>query len=523
MPLANEKPQQPAQVLSAKVILSWLASLPIFAIIYMTIPPSPDQSQFDWMAFIATQGRPVYAGSFDMNWPGAMWLHEAGLRIFGVHAWTWRLTDFLLMAVFTLGGAVFLSRAGWRLAPTLFLFLYPPLYITAGVWMAGQRDIIATGFLILACALAMPGRRREWVVVFAAGVCVAVAVLIRPTFLSYIAGLILLEALPLKVQLERRLSRGARAAGFGLGCAFGLGCGVLAGVLMGNLDDWYQQSFEFALSIYVGSAPQDWRVTLQTLFLRSWHWMTLLGLIGFLFWAWRDRFGYALILVLGIATTLAVSFTVQNKGFGYHLGGMLPVLILLTAVALDSINGLRLTASSGLRRTVSIGALAIFGFLTFAGIASKLQNFEENIRVLLAGEIWPVAGYGLTEAERRKIITLISEGSTEEETIALYGTQYELPYRAERMPAYRYFTPAADQIDPRFVHFDAWMTEVDAGLTSNPPAFVIMQKRMLERFNINSDTPQPNRPILTRLVAHVSIAHVVVFENDNLLVYQRQP
>lgn len=507
----------PPHALSAKVILLWLAILPVFALIYMTLPPSPDQSQFDWMAYIATQGQPVYSGSFDMNWPGAIWLHEAGLRLFGIHAWTWRLTDFLLMVGFTLGGAVFLSRAGWRLAPSLFLFLYPPLYITSGAWMAGQRDIIATGFLILACAMAIPGRHKEWLTVFVAGVCVAAAVLIRPTFLSYIAGLILLEALPLKIPQERKLSRRGRALGFGLGCAFGLFAAAFAALFMGNLDDWYQQSFEFAFSIYVGSAPQDWRVTLQTLFLRSWHWITLLGVIGFLFWAWRDRFGYALILVLGIAATLAVSFTVQNKHFGYHLGGLLPVLVMLTAVALDSVNNLRLAGSSRVQQTGSLLVLALFSLLVVAGTGGKLQNYSENIRSLMAGNIWPAEGFGLTESERQEIITLITEGSTQEDTIALYGTQYELPYRAERLPAYRYFTPAADQISPNFAHFETWIGEVESGLSNNPPAFVIAQKKFLDRTSSDTD-----RPILHRLIEHISTDHVVVFENSSLVVYQRQ-
>jgi len=96
-----------------------------------------------------------------MNWPGAMWLHELGLRVFGVHPWTWRLTDFLFLLGFSVAGAGFLAANGWRRASVTFLFLYPPLYITAGSWMAGQRDIIGAGFLLVACALAVPGGWRE--------------------------------------------------------------------------------------------------------------------------------------------------------------------------------------------------------------------------------------------------------------------------------------------------------------------------------------------------------------------------
>lgn len=511
------------QFLSARTALLWLATLPFLAAIYMTVPPSPDQSQFDWMAFVATQGPPFYVGSFDMNWPGAMWLHEVGLRIFGVHAWTWRLTDFLLMAVFTFGGAAFLGRAGWRTAPVIFLFLYPLLYITAGGWMAGQRDIIASGFLILACALAMPTQRYEWSAALGSGVCVAAAVLIRPTFLSFILGLILLEALPLRRPYTGHLSPIKRAMAFGAGCSLGIGAAILTGVVMGNLDDWYQQSVQFSLSIYVGEPPQDWRETLKTLFLRSWHWISFLAGIGCLFWVWRDRLSYALILVLGVAVTSALSFTVQNKGFAYHLGGILPVLVLLTAIAFDCLNTVRLQALHDIWRKASFLLLSVFGLLAIAGTASKIANFDENIRLILTGGAWPVSSYGLTELERRDIIKMISEGSSDDETVAIYGTQYEIPYRAKRMPTYRYFTPAADQINSNFEHFNAWINEVETGLTTRSPSFVIIQKKFLKNFSADQDGTPKDRPILHRLMAHVSTDYTVSFENSHLVVYRRQP
>lgn len=504
-------------------ILAWLPMMALLAPLYMTVPPSPDQSQFDWMAFIATQGQPYYAGSFDMNWPGAMWLHEAGIRLFGVHAWTWRLTDFLLMAGFTIAGALFLARAGWRVAPFVFLFLYPPLYITAGSWMAGQRDIIATGFLLVACALAMPGGRREALAVVLAGLCVAAAVLIRPTFLGFIAGLIVLEALPLKTPHPRRLGRVARAASFAAGLAAGIGAVVIAGLVLGNLDDWYQQSVEFSLSLYVGESPQDLRETLHALFVRSWHWMTLLAIVGFGFWAARDRLGYALVFLLGVAATSAVSFAVQNKGFGYHLGGMLPVLVLFVAVSFDGLDGVRRGAGSVLRRWGALGALGAAALLALAGTTSKLLNLEEGARLALSGDLGPTAAYGLTEAERREIITMISQGSAATDTVAIYGTNYELAYRAERLPTYRYFTPAADQINDGFIHNEAWLAEIDMALTEQPPAFAIVARFAIEG---PAETPVavfPDRLILGRLLAHLATGYDVAFSNDHLVVYRRRP
>lgn len=493
----------------------------LLAALYLTLPPSPDQSQFDWMAFIATQGQPYYAGSFDMNWPGAMWLHEAGIRLFGIHGWTWRLTDFLLMSGFAAAGAIFLARSGWRLAPFVFLFLYPPLYITAGGWMAGERDIIATGFLLAACAFAMPGSRREGLAVLLAGLCVAAAVLIRPTFLSFIVGLIVVEALPFRTQKPRRLSRPVRAAGFAVGLIAGMGTAVAAGLFLGNLEDWYQQSIEFSLSIYVGEPPQDWRLTLYTLFVRSWHWITLLALPGFLFWALRDRFGHGLVLLLGIGATSAVSFAVQNKGFGYHLGGILPVLVLLIAVAFDRLSHLCREAPSRVWRVTAFSVLTLSSLLVLAGTASKMMSFQDGARLLLSRDVGPVSGYGLTETERRKIIELIREGSSPNDTVIVYGTNFELAYRAERLPTYRFINAVIDQTTPDFRYYAAWMAEIETALAQQPPAYLIFHRGVISG-SINDPVAKiQNRPVLAKLLALVDTGYAPVFSNNNLVVYEK--
>ncbi len=501
----------------------WLPLMVVLLLLYLSVPPSPDQSQFDWMAFITTQGAPYYAGSFDMNWPGAMVLHEAGIRLFGVHAWTWRLTDFLIMLSFTFAGARFLARAEWPLAPTLLLFFYPALYVTAGSWMAGQRDIIATGFLLVACLLALPGGRREGIAAVLAGLCVAAAVLVRPPFLAFLAGLMLLEALPMTLQEARRCTRMGRALRFLFGCTLGLGAAALTGLGLGNLDDWFQQSFQFSTSIYVGDPPADWRETLRTLFLQSWHWITVLAVIGLAFWIRRDRFGYALVLLLGIAATLAVSFTVQNKGFGYHLGGILTVLTVLMCVAIDGLSQLRAATHKGFwRNTVTI-SLALAAMLALAGTAKKFTSLSEGASKLLAGTIGPTDLYGLTEGERQQIVTTIRQGSTPDQTVIVYGSSFELAYRAQRMPTYRYFTPAADQITPEFIHSDAWLTEIDTALRETPPAFVIIDRKEVGQ---NPDTPAKGHPgkfIQSRLLEHIATGHEVVFANDTVVVYRATP
>ncbi len=514
---ATDPPATPGALRQRGLLIGlWLVSAPFLCLLYLTAPPSPDQSQFDYMGWLALNGGPFYVGSFDMNWPGKMALHAAGIRLFGVEPWTWRFTDFLLMQVLAVAAARFLWLAGWRSAPFIFLALYPAIYVTAGFWTAGQRDIVAAGMLFAAAGAAMPGGRGEGWRVLLAGACVGYAVLIRPTYLSYLAGLMLLEALPLATPRPRVLPRPVRAVLYPVGAALVLGAMALSGLWRGNLDDFWAQSFVFNLSIYVGSSPQDLLATAERLFIHSWHWFTGLGALGLLIWLWRDRASHAVILAIGLGGTFAVSFLVQNKGFGYHLAGFIPLLIAFTAVALDWL-GARAFAP---RRPVAGILFAGAVLLVLAGTAAKIENHRAGLALLARGEIAPVSGWGMTEADRRSVVDAIRAGSGPEDYVAQYGTRYALLYRAERRHSYRYFTPAADQIRPDFPMYEAWMAEVHAGLSERAPAFVLFDRRWALGPADALRPLDPDAPILTALLAHVALGHRVAFETDAVILFE---
>ncbi|MEM9974487.1 MAG: hypothetical protein AAF771_09920 [Pseudomonadota bacterium] len=503
----------------ALLIALWLVSAPFLCLLYLTAPPSPDQSQFDYMGWLALNGGPFYVGSFDMNWPGKMALHALGIRLFGVEAWTWRLTDFLLMQALAAAAAWFLWRAGWRMAPFIFLALYPAIYVTAGFWTAGQRDIVAAGFLFAAAGAAMPGGRGEGWRVLLAGACVGYAVLIRPTYLTYLVGLMLLEALPLATPLERRLPRVARAILYPVGAGLVLGAMALSGLWRGNFDDFWAQSFVFSLSIYVGEAPQDLLATVERLFLRSWHWFSGLGALGLALWLWRDRASHAVILAIGMGATFVVSFLVQNKGFGYHLAGFIPLLVACTAVALDWLGARAFSA----RRPLATGLFAAAVLLVVVGTVAKIENHRDGLAVLAQGEISPVAGWGMTEADRQQVVEMIRAGSGPEAYVAQYGTRYALLYRAERRHSYRYFTPAADQIRPDFPMYAAWMAEVQTGLRERTPDFVVLDRRWAQGPADGLTPLDPDAPILGALLAHVAEGHRVAFETDAIILFEAVP
>ncbi len=132
----------------------WGGGFALLTVLYLTVPTSPDQALFDYIAWSHLQGDVYYGGVAEQNFPGKMFMHELGLRLFGAHFWSFRAIDALSLALACLAGAGFLARSGFPAAPWLFLCLYPPLYMTAGYWMAGQRDIVAMN-LLLAVALLM--------------------------------------------------------------------------------------------------------------------------------------------------------------------------------------------------------------------------------------------------------------------------------------------------------------------------------------------------------------------------------
>ena len=151
--------------------------------LYVHLPPSPDQSVYDYVGWRLTEGDTLYTDVADQNWPGAMLLHALATALFGNHLWTFRLFD--LLALLPLALAVlflFLHRYYGRLAALLVLPVYLAMYVSADRWFSGQRDVIAAPLLIAAgmallrrqeggsrgwcgaritCSI-LPGRRATW-------------------------------------------------------------------------------------------------------------------------------------------------------------------------------------------------------------------------------------------------------------------------------------------------------------------------------------------------------------------------
>lgn len=520
-------PPEPPVLRGARIILTlvWLVSIPLLGLIYLKLEPSPDQAQFDYMGWMATQGYPFYAGSFDMNWPGGMILHLTAVRLFGPVAWSWHMLDFLILQLSTLAAALFLRRAGFRLAPRIVLALYPALYVTSSGWMAGQRDVVAMGILVMACAAMLAPARREASALCLAGALVAFAVLVRPTYLSVMVGLLALELAPRSwIRWPRRLGRISRVtallAGF---AAVGLAT-LFWATATGILDDWYQQSVLFTSQVYFGDPPMDMVGNALTILLRWWHWITLCSLIGLGLWLLRDRrLGYPLMLVLGLAAAVAVSYIAQHKGFGYHLAGLLTLLTMLTSVAFDQLTERTLSGQTPSRRRLLAALTLALVALAMLGTASKLYSHRHLLADVLANGLTPVAGtYDIPAADQSRIIDILRRETGPEDRLVLYGPAYQVPYLAQRLPAYRYITPAIELITPDFPLYGAWMAEIRDGLALHRPKFILMIGVSLAQDGTVVAASADAPPLLSELVRFMGRDYKVRLRGDYGALFERQ-
>src|SRR5262245_48314790 len=130
--------------------------------VYAHIPPSPDDTDIDYMGWMLLRGGVQYVDFIDMNWPGGVWLHAAATWMFGSNLLSWRIFDFGIAIVAMIAMVDLVARAYGRAAAIWLAAIYPALYVTLGIWMAGQRDAVAGhGLVIALCCHALAWERQH--------------------------------------------------------------------------------------------------------------------------------------------------------------------------------------------------------------------------------------------------------------------------------------------------------------------------------------------------------------------------
>jgi hypothetical protein len=446
------------------------------AAIYMRVVPSSDQSIFDYMAWLNIHGVPYYKGTFDMTWPGQLVFHEVAIRIFGVHPWTTRAGDFLLLQPAILAIYVFLRRAGLPKAAVAAALTYPIVYVTSGPWVAGVRDITAAHFIIGAAIFALPSERRSpWHPVIA-GLLVGYATMIRPTYLAF-GPILFLLALP-----GWRDADPWPRAFIKLALLFGAGLVVpplgfiLYGVATGTLHDWYIDSLRFVIEVYPVVGQSKWRlIPMAAVFLRhALWWLVIGGVAGAALWAALGRGRQALWLLIGMLAIFLLSYFVQNKGFGYHLAGLIPALFLVGVAAVEAVAKPPFKA-----RVVQNGMAAVLALLLVAGVGARLAH-----------AIPRAPDWGRQEqdnpmpvADAIAFADIIRSESAPDDTMLQWSRdyqEYQVSFLSERRSPIKYFNVNGVRlIRPRQPIFGDWLVEIDRNLREHPPKFILVDQTVL--------------------------------------------
>ena len=450
----------------------WAAYVIVSAIalaIYIRIVPSPDQSFFDYMAWLNLQGVPFYKGLFDMTWPGEFVLHEFYILTFGVHSWTARAGDFLMLQPAVVAIYWFVRRAGFPRAAVAAALLYPIIYVTSGGWMAGHRDLTGTHLLIGAAIFALPSKKTTALQPMLAGLLVGSAVMVRPTYLAF-APLLFLLALPAwKGTATWPAAFFVRCAQFAAGLLAPILVFVVYAAATGTLQDFYVDSFGFVVEVYPVQQGRGRLFGLAAGVLAGmlW-WLTIAGGIGALLWLALGRAREGLWLLGAMIATILLSYFAQNKGFAYHLGGLIPILFMLGFAGAAS--ALQLPRASTPGRNLA-GALIALVLLTGTGLrliharpAPPDWGRQENDRPL-------------TLEDSLALARIIQAESTPSDTVLIFGWEYQVGFLAERRSATRFVNvPAARLIKSGQPIFGKWLTEFEHELSEHAPKFIIVDQ-----------------------------------------------
>jgi hypothetical protein len=440
--------------------------------IYVRVLPSSDQSIFDYLAWLNIHGVPYYKGSFDMTWPGQLVFHELYIRIFGVHVWTARAGDFLLLQPAVVAIYAFLRRSGFPKAAVGAALLYPIIYVTSGAWMAGHRDITGVHFLIGASIFALPSERRSWWQPIAAGLLAGYAVMIRPTYLAF-APVLLLLGLPAWKQAEGSLAASVRQSlMFAAGLAVPPLAFVLYGIATGTLHDWYVDAIRFVFDVYPVSQGRGRLFGMAASFLwTALWWLDFAGSLGALLWLIFGRKRTGLWLLAGMIATVLLSYFAQNKGFGYHLAGLIPVLVLLACAGVEAALQRPLSPTP-----IRHGLAVLTALLVLMGTSLRLAHAR------------PVApDWGRQEQGRPlglddtlAFVSIIRAESLPGDTVMQWGGEYQVSFLAQRLAPTKFININGERlIRPGQPVFGDWLVQLDRDLGQRPPKFFLVDQSII--------------------------------------------
>ncbi len=337
-------------VVAATIILS----------VTLLFPLGFDNDVYESMAWTlyAYHGLP-YIASWDMNFPGIVFVHWASIALFGASDFGFRLFDFLVHIAMA---AFFYRVLRHWLSPRAAIFgtLLFALYYAGGEWgLYGQRDTYASFFLLGALAWFLPLRdheKRVDVYGFATGLFCGAALLVRPTYVFFgVSFLVLLWS----------AARSPRTIMLYLGgCILPLAAFLVPYAFVPNgIAQVYDSVVRFNLDVYsfVQVPVNLWSNGRAPIYL-----FALAG-AGF---ALRNSSRREVLLFLLLAASAILSPIIMGKYFLYHFDPFVLLAIGFAAYTFDIVIGRR--SVIWIQNVVAGGALLLFAYFYYPRHMIKL-------------------------------------------------------------------------------------------------------------------------------------------------------
>jgi hypothetical protein len=482
--LAPDRTQ--ATRLAAVILLgaAWAAYTAILGYLYCCVPPSPDDSTYDYIGWNLCHGGRLYVDAADNNWPLICLLHAVSTWLFGPHIWSWHLFDYLFLLA-TCGVLFeFVRRHFGTLAGFVVVPVYQAMYVTQDHWFAGQRDLLAAP-LVLGAAWAILERiERGWRWGPAlSGILVALAGLMRPTFLILGPLLLLGDWI-----LSRRSTRSWRLILRDHGVAILGAAAVLLvfgawGAWTGGLAAWYEIAVCYNFSLHSSFRASTLEILDRGFIYVSqcWHWMIAYTLVGYGV-CWRRFRGVCLVLgLIGLATV--VSVLVQGRGMMYHWGPVYPLLALGMAPLLErALRNFRANVRRAARwELVQSGVWLAIPLLAAAGLGSKIWHglgYQIRAAFSLAGSRSapdPVMVENLSAPQVQSVARFVRESVKEDETVLCWGPEIAINYLSERRsPSRLAGFVMLDEPSDSWPGFADWRANFKRELLRSPPELILL-------------------------------------------------
>jgi hypothetical protein len=352
-----------------RLLLAALLVIVAVALVVMTWrwPLVWDAQVFHYTHFLIDHGFAPYRDIPDINMPGVYVLEGWAMHIFGGGDLAWRVYDFALLGLLTLGMIVITLPYDW-LAGLFAGVMFALLHANDGPWNAVERDQVMTVLIVIGYAFLFEGvrRRKSWLLL-AFGLSLGMAATIKPTTAPLGVVLVAMAAWNLRKRDEPVASYlWYSIAGVTVAAAI-----ALSFLLRYHAVHAFIETATRAIPFYASLEHSDIRTLL--LFLPKKVEIVMLPFVlavAFGQKQWKHWERYALLL--GIAFGV-FSYLVQGKGYDYHRYPFIAFVLLWMAIELTL--ALR---TVGWQRCVGVAGLSV-GFLFGTSLyLPHVAHFREN-------------------------------------------------------------------------------------------------------------------------------------------------